>query len=488
MRLATRLFLVGLLGFAGVSSASAQNLQQIFEGIGRLGQPRTAATQAEWERMPPGEIACIDSRLRRRRRSINTLIDNGIGPTDNRVAGIVSACRADAGIAGSPAQVTARDNAAFVVNGIKLGDKVSVGSADYLDYACAPSQQYAGFTGCQRQTAERSRRRHISESTAFLHAADGTAVYVNQSLDPVVMDDDDAHDEITRLSESYGPPNLLPMQDARGVPSGLIASWGAVSLLPLPPERRAAVAAGTDDKPGILVDSLGNLQRSAQLGLPIYQLGGGAGYVWSATWNGRGRGTLRIVALDASRLPGAVADAKQPEPAAPVALAAASAAPTPEPPKPVMAAPQPAAPAPSPAPAVAEPTSTKPAEPAAAPANVRVVGPPIALRATPAAPAPSSSGGGNGLVTFLIVLVVVLVGAVAYLFRKLRIGSGVAGSPVANATVAIAAPEPEKIDLPALVPVESPDSIATSTPEIEEPKTTEEMTPISGEVQKRISP
>ncbi|WP_299718474.1 hypothetical protein [Tardiphaga sp.] len=569
MHLAAKLLLIGAMSFAGIDGAAAQSLEQFFQGIGRGGQPRRAAIQTEWERISAAELLCIDNRLRRARRSVNVLIDRGIGPSDNRVAGIVSDCRADAsnsntpatpsfnckianqpdemaicsngelarldrtvvdgyehvlghegaavakGIAepllqrrhgcGSdiecikrvqltaiaafqargapvqvpaPAQVTARDDPAYVVNGMRLGSSVNVSSPDYLDYACAPSQQYAGFTVCQRQTAERSRRRRVAESAAFLHAADGAVVYINQSLEPVVMDDNDAHDEIGRLSETLGKATLLPMQDARGVPSGLIASWGAVSLQPLGPERRAALAAGTDDQPGILIDGIGNAQRSAQLGLPIYRLGGGAGYVWSASWNGRGRGTLRMLAIDASRLPGAAAEVKPAEPPAVVAEA----------PKPVDAAP--------PAPAAATQTAPKPAEPtpvpapqaktpapaaaAPAPAEVRVVGPPIALRpATPAAaPTPTPSGAGNGLVIFLIALVVVLLAAVAYLFRKSRIGPSAAAAapavadttpPPAPSPASVVAPASEKIDLPALVPVESPDSVAASTPDMTTP-------------------
>ena len=206
--------------------------------------------------------------------------------------------------------MTAREKAAYSVAGMQLGNNVGIGSADYRDYTCAPTKQYSGFTGCQRQMAERSRRRRILESTSFLHAADGSAVYINQNLDPVAMDENDAHDEISRLSETLGKATLLPMQHTRGAPSGLIASWGAVSLQPLDPARTAELAAGTGDKLGILVDTIGNPQRSAQLGLPIYRLGGGAGYVWSASWNGRGRGALRMLAIDASRLPGAAAEAK----------------------------------------------------------------------------------------------------------------------------------------------------------------------------------
>ncbi len=587
MRLAARVILAMLLASAGWSAASAQSLNQIFQDIGRLGQPRRAAIRAEWGKISQGEVLCVDNRLRRARRSVNILIDRGIGPTDIRVSAIVSDCRADRdpdsanvtatpsfncraatqpdemaicanpelarldravvegyehvlgsdgnGAAKSvaepllrrrhacgpdidcikrvqltaiaafqargapvlvpaPAQVTARDKAAYSVAGMQLGNNVGVGSADYRDYTCAPSEQYAGFTGCQRQTAERSRRRRISEFTSFLHAADGSAVYINQNLDPVAMDENDAHDEIGRLSEMLGKATLLPTQDTMGVPSNLIASWGAVSLQPLDAARRSELAAGTDDKSGILIDTIGSPQRSAQLGLPIYRLGGGAGYVWWASWNGRGRGALRMLAIDASRLPGAAAEAKpSAEPATivaptPAVVTAPPTWPSLEAPKPADAtrpglsiAAQSAQKTVEPAPVTA-PQVKKPAVAATPTTDMRVVGPPIALHPTAATPtpAPKSAAGGNGLVIFLIALIVVLLGAVGYLLRKSRIVPPVAVTSTAAGVIATPTPapdvpvatKPERMNLTALAPAESPASVALSATPMDAPQPT----------------
>ena len=400
MRLACVILTI-FLASAEWSGASAQNLDRNSEDIGRFGQPRRAEIRAEWEKISPGEILCIDQpaktrpqirqcldrprhrpdrqpcrrhrqRLRAGRdpnsssftatpsfncraatepdemaicatpelarldRAVVEGYERMLGSDGNAAAKSLAepllhrrhACGPDidcikrvqlSAIAafearGAPDQVpapgpaTALKKAAYSVAGMQLGNNVGVGSSDYRDFTCAPVQQYPGFTGCQRQTAERSRRRRILESTSFLHAPDGSAVYIDQNLDPVAMDENDANDEISRLSESLGKATLYPTQSTKGVPSGLIATWGAVSLQPLDPARTAALAAGTDDKPGILLDTIGNPQRSAQLSLPLYRLGGGAGYVWMANWNGRGRGVLRMLAIDASRLPGAAAE------------------------------------------------------------------------------------------------------------------------------------------------------------------------------------
>ena len=49
-----------------------------------------------------------------------------------------------------------------------------------------------------------------------------------------------------------------------------------------------------------MIDFIGNFSRSAQEGLPVYRLSGGAGFVWVASYDQKGRGILRFAAIDAS--------------------------------------------------------------------------------------------------------------------------------------------------------------------------------------------
>jgi hypothetical protein len=55
----------------------------------------------------------------------------------------------------------------------------------------------------------------------------------------------------------------------------------------------AILAAGESPRKGLLIDYLGNLRRSAQLGLPVYSINGGAGYLWSASVDRNYRGHIR---------------------------------------------------------------------------------------------------------------------------------------------------------------------------------------------------
>ena len=105
------------------------------------------------------------------------------------------------------------------------------------------------------------------------------------------------------------------------------ASWRCgvqVAIEPLDGESVKILADGRSPRKGFLVDYLGNLVKSAQDGLPVYRITGGAGLIWVASYDHRGRGAFRVTAVDASVLsppvaatpaPTALAEAVAPTPA-----------------------------------------------------------------------------------------------------------------------------------------------------------------------------
>jgi hypothetical protein len=192
---------------------------------------------------------------------------------------------------------------------VHLGGHVTVGSPSYLEYRCGPSEQFEGLTWCQRRRQEISPRGAYSSTTTIVHSDDGTALYINRFLEPAFFAGTEAMDDVRRLSAKYGEPRYITPPVAVG-PRTLMATWGGVSLQPLDRARLTDLAAGRDVRAGILVDHIGNFQRSASIGLPVYRVTGSAGYVWAASWDPAGRGTLRFLTIDPSRLlPGASAGA-----------------------------------------------------------------------------------------------------------------------------------------------------------------------------------
>ena len=90
------------------------------------------------------------------------------------------------------------------------------------------------------------------------------------------------------------------MPHRSGLPDGVIAVWGKITLEPLDQESINTLANGKNPRKGFLIDYLRDFTRSAKQGLPIYRIDGGPGFIWAASFDRKGRGTLRSAAVDVS--------------------------------------------------------------------------------------------------------------------------------------------------------------------------------------------
>ena len=267
------------------------------------------STLAQWRKVPAAESICVDQSLRARGSSLQVLVQRGVQPSDAQIAELRSACRTQSA---QPAGLSRSASAVpYSVDGLALGGRVRSESAVYREYQCGPSQQFEGFIWCQRSRVEREPRGQFTSSYSILHSADGAVAYVNRSLTPAFFDGREALDEVDRLSRKHGAEaRIIPMPAGPGRPAGFIAVWGSVVLAPLDDANVKELAAGRSIRAGLMIDHIGSFQRSAQSSLPIYQLQGGAGYVWSGSWDERGRGSLRFFAVDASIFAPPIVEAK----------------------------------------------------------------------------------------------------------------------------------------------------------------------------------
>jgi TPR repeat protein len=189
----------------------------------------------------------------------------------------------------------------YTVDGLALGAQLRFESEAYKQYTCLPSDKFPGFTWCHKEETKKEKHNEITSSNSILHAPDGTAWYLNKYIEPIVLDPDDPQNEINRLSAKFGQaPVIIRMPHHDGLPDGLMALWGSIQLEQLAADEVAAIASGGSSA-GILVSYLGDLQKSAKAGVPVYKLAGGAGFLWVATFNHDGRGVLRFLAADASK-------------------------------------------------------------------------------------------------------------------------------------------------------------------------------------------
>jgi hypothetical protein len=287
--------------FGTATVALAQNLNDIINQLPAIAQSGIAKlAESEWKKLPPTELDCISQKLRERGDSTQSLAQRGIFPADSRVAEIRSQCRSSSA-ATSPDQSSAQTK--YAVDGLAVGSRLKLDSTAYREYKCSPSEQFEGFTWCQRTRNDQERRGALTATYSILHAQDGSVVYVNRFQEPAFLGRNEADKDIQQYSRRIGESaRITKMPHRAGLPDGMIALWGKTTLEQLDQDSIKILAEGRSPKKGLLIDFIGNFTRSAKEGLPVYRISGGAGFLWAASFDQEGRGTLRFAAVDASGL------------------------------------------------------------------------------------------------------------------------------------------------------------------------------------------
>jgi hypothetical protein len=228
----------------------------------------------------------------------------------------------------------------FVIDGVALGGRFHA----ERDFRCRPVEGV--LVRCQRKRQDSTGRGSFSATDLVLHR-DGVPLYFSREITPAYFSASDIASEIKRLSTRFGErARVLRLPPREGLPSALMALWGKIDLELI--EQGEALTAATAARQATVIDYLGDARRSAELGLPVFRLGGGAGFLWAASHDESGRGLLRFLTLDASQLAAAASPpSTSPPSVAPPSVSPSSAAPSsvapPPQPAPPQAAPKPPA-------------------------------------------------------------------------------------------------------------------------------------------------
>ena len=197
----------------------------------------------------------------------------------------------------------------YVVNGLdglRLGGRVSPQSNEYQKYQCTPSEQFEGVTWCNKQRLdEKEPRGPYRSSYTMAHSREGTIYYLSRSQEPAFFNAGEVDADIEHLSRKFGgeqPSRVRPHVRLGPNTDGIIAIWGKVTLELLDADGISELVAGKSPRKGILVDFIGSPTESARRGLDVYRVSGGPGFVWSASFNSKGQGTMRFFAIDPSAL------------------------------------------------------------------------------------------------------------------------------------------------------------------------------------------
>src|SRR6516164_650668 len=224
----------------------------------------------------------------------------------------------------------------YAVDGLAVGTRLNFSSASYREYKCSPSDQFDGLTWCQKTRTDKERRGPYIAAYSLLHSKNRNLSYINRSQEPAFFNPNEAEPNIQRYSRKLGESaRILKMPHRSGLPDGVIAVWGKITLEPLDQGSIKTLADGKNPRKGFLIDYLRDFTRSAKQGLPVYRIDGGPGFIWAASFDQKGRGTLRLAAVDVSGFapPPPVAQTAIPtyqERLPPPAAVVATAAPTPQ--------------------------------------------------------------------------------------------------------------------------------------------------------------
>ncbi|WP_156467892.1 hypothetical protein [Methylobacterium sp. Leaf91] len=193
-------------------------------------------------------------------------------------------------------------SAVYMVAGLGLGERLSFDSAVYRQYECYPSHQFRNITWCKRSSVEQSDRGDYALSTSILHDAEGRIVYIERSFMPAYFGPTDIDAEIKRLSRLY-----VDMADVKRINGGgvgetiVLARWGGLKLLPLDDDARVELQSGLKGQ-SIVMGFHADRKLSFKYNTPLFRLAGGPGFVWNASRDNTGRGHLRFLAVDPSKL------------------------------------------------------------------------------------------------------------------------------------------------------------------------------------------
>jgi hypothetical protein len=137
----------------------------------------------------------------------------------------------------------------YAVDGLAVGTRLNFGSASYREYKCSPSDQFDGLTWCQKARTDKERRGPYIAAYSLLHSRDGNILYINRSQEPAFLDLKEAEVNIQRYSRKIDEsPHIMKMPHRSGLPDGLIAVWGKITLEPLDEESIKDLSRGEESQ------------------------------------------------------------------------------------------------------------------------------------------------------------------------------------------------------------------------------------------------
>jgi hypothetical protein len=188
----------------------------------------------------------------------------------------------------------------YAVDGWKLGSTVTGASLQF--YSCKPDPAFEQLTSCTR-TQTRNRGYDYSAFGTLMHNENGAIVFVKVKVAPVKISEDEIKKEIVQLSGELGGRATVNWIDGSELGArSVIAQWGQIKLERVGEDYDEVVGSGKYPSIGVLVDPLGDPQRSSQSRLEVDRILGGTGYIYSASFDKSGHGHRQYIAVNGNEL------------------------------------------------------------------------------------------------------------------------------------------------------------------------------------------
>lgn len=162
----------------------------------------------------------------------------------------------------------------FAIEGFTLGERIGAGELER--FICSPSP----WTGADRECRKKKEWKQVSASMSLFLDQHDRLQLLHQKFDNIPMTEKSADEVIAAHSKRFA---LEPRRVVKqiGADKVIVATWGDVELRDIDIQTRLAAIQGRQGDALLLVDLINDIEKSARDVLPIYQIKGGKGAIWT---------------------------------------------------------------------------------------------------------------------------------------------------------------------------------------------------------------
>ena len=162
----------------------------------------------------------------------------------------------------------------FAIAGFTVGARISPEELEPFD--CSPSR----WTGAERECRKMKEWKQVSAATSLFLDKQDKLQLLSQKFDNIQMTEKSAEEVIAAHSKRF---NVEPRRVVKqvGADKVMIATWGDAELKEIDIQTRLATIQGRQGDELLLIDLINDINKSALDVLPIYQIEGGKGAIWT---------------------------------------------------------------------------------------------------------------------------------------------------------------------------------------------------------------